>query len=107
VAPGVWVLGNDHIKGWIISGLVNQKGTGMQRYPPHVFEIFASTFVLLSVHPPPWKVPGVLLSESEALIVDGSNPGWYSGQLERFKAENLLAFDEYSTNELGAYLKRW
>jgi len=107
VAPGVWILGNERTKIWIFSGAENLKRTALQRYPPELFESFGSAFVLLSSHPPPWLIPTILLSGSAELILDGSNSGWYTAQLERFKADNFLSFDEYNTYELGAYLKRW
>lgn len=107
VAPGVWLLGNDHTKGWLISGSPELKLSGIQSYPAEIFGIFGENFVLLSGNPPVWQLPRVLLSGSCELILDGSNHSWYSGQLEHLKAENQKQFEEYSTNRHGAYLKRW
>jgi len=107
VAPGVWLLGNDQCKGWFVSGSADLKRAGLHHKQPELYGHFRDDFVLLSDNPPTWSIAGLLFSGPGELVLDGSNRSWYSGQLDRFKTENQLQFDEYRTYEHGAYLKRW
>ena len=97
VSPGVWLLGNDSNKGWLIS----EDGA------PELVLTLPVNFVLLSGSPRLWKLPKGLLEEAEVVILDGSSPEWYSTHLERFRSDNALSFSNYWTREQGAYLKRW
>jgi hypothetical protein len=107
VAPGLWLLGNDLCRGWLVSGAGELKSTGMQEYLSEHRGLVHSDFVLLSASPRVWRIPVELLSGSGQVILDGSNAGWYPVQLKRYKADYPLTFDEYMTNAHGAYLKRW
>lgn len=107
VAPGLMFIGNDRCRGWLVSGAVDLKSEGMQDYLSENGRITHSDFVLLSASPLVWRIPVELLSGSDQVILDGSNPGWYPSQLERYRVDFSLAFDEYMTYEHGAYLKRW
>lgn len=95
LTPGVWLLGNDWIKGWLISGNAELL-TG-----------FGADFVLLTGNPPLSHIPLELLNSSGEVILDGSNRNWYMSVIERYKEENTCLFKEYKTGEHGAYLKRW
>jgi hypothetical protein len=95
LTPGVWLLGNDLIKGWLISGTTE------------LFFGFGADFVLLTGNPSLSHIPLELLNSSGEVILDGSNRNWYIPVIERFKKENMCLFTEYRTGEHGAYLKRW
>jgi ComEC/Rec2-related protein len=97
VTPGVWLVGNDPNKGWLISG------SGALELARPV----QANFVLLSGSPELWNLPTGLLEVVDEVILDGSNPEWYSIHLEQFRADNSLSFKDYWTHEQGAYLKRW
>jgi len=95
LTPGMWLLGNDRIKGWVISGT------------PEPFTGFGVDFVLLSGNPPFSHIPLELLKSSGEVILDGSNSSWYVSVIERVKEKNQYGFISYNTGEHGAYLKRW
>ena len=95
LTPGVWLLGNDQIKGWVISA-TSEPFFGCE-----------ADFVLLSGNPPLRNIPLELLNSSGEVILDGSNRNWYVSVIERFKEEGKGCFTNYNTGEHGAYLKRW
>ncbi len=95
VTPGVWLLGNDRIKGWVIAGASEP-----------IFG-FGLDFVLLSGNPPLRNIALELLNSSGEVILDGSNRNWYISVIESFKEEGKGCFTNYYTGEHGAYLKRW
>lgn len=90
----LWVLGNDRINGWMISGSHGQDHM-------HLLADRQPDFILLSGEP---RLQN--LSERGEmfrcdLIADGSNRWWYIRQLELEK-ETI-----HTTRHQGAYLKRW
>ncbi|MEN8227252.1 MAG: ComEC/Rec2 family competence protein [Bacteroidota bacterium] len=94
VAPGLWIVGNDRIKGWVITDLPGKNNLDFLADKP-------GSFILLSCEP---KIRETFVNERAAscdLIVDGSNREWYIRQLER--KEETIHFTDYQ----GAYLKRW
>ncbi len=95
MTPGVWLLGNDWIKGWIISGTTE------------LLFGFGADFVLLTGNPPLSHISLELLNSSGEVILDGSNRNWYMPVIEQYKEENMCLFKAYKTGEHGAYLKRW
>lgn len=95
LAPGVWFLGNDRMKGCVISGA------------SELIAGFGVDFVLLSGNPPLGHIPLELLNSSGEVILDGSNRNWYISVIESFKEEGQCSFTNYNTGEQGAYLKRW
>jgi len=95
MTPGVWLLGNDRIKGWVISGT------------PEPFTGIGGDFVLLTGNPPLSHLPLELLRSSGEVILDGSNRNWYISVIERIKEERQYGFTHYNTGEHGAYMKRW
>lgn len=94
IDPGLWIVGNNRIRGWIISGSAGEDQqdllTGLQ-----------GDFILFSGEPP---IQNLCLNRSLAqgsLIVDGSNQGWYIHRME----QQMRSI--HFTGLQGAYLKRW
>jgi hypothetical protein len=94
VAPGLWLVGNDLLRGWVVTGYPDRKILELLLNHP-------GNFILLSGNP---GVPADLMQELSArsdLILDGSNSRWYleemTGRISQI----------YSTLSQGAYMKTW
>ena len=94
VAPGLWIVGNDRIKGWVITALPGEDHLEILSDRP-------GDFILLSCEPRIRKSFVYKGAVSCDLIVDGSNRNWYIRQMKR--REEPIHF----TGHQGAYLKRW
>lgn len=94
VAPGLWIVGNDRIKGWVITALPGEDHLDILSDRP-------GDFILLSCEPRIRKSFVYEGAVSCDLIVDGSNRNWYIRQMKR--REEPIHF----TGHQGAYLKRW
>jgi ComEC/Rec2-related protein len=101
LTQGIWLVGNDRRKGWVISGKsLNQK---------HLRLLFDSStrgwkapdFILLSCEP--WFFFPELLPSgwTSDVVMDGSNRPWYGKRMQ------VLQAPIYDTERLGAYMERW
>jgi hypothetical protein len=93
-APGIGMVGNDRMKGWMVCRTA-------ERHHMDLIEKDPGAFVLLCGEP---RIPASLtdgLPAGTALIVDGSNRKWY--------VEQIAARDRqlYATSYNGAYRKTW
>ncbi len=101
LTPGIWMVGNDRRKGWVISGnpvgrhdlrsLIDSAASGWE----------APDFILLSFEPRGVSaelLPGEWTSD---VVLDGSNRPWYKRHMQ------ILQVPVYDTDRLGAYMKRW
>jgi len=94
VAPGLWLVGNDLMRGWVVTGYPDRKILELLLDHP-------ADFILLSGNP---DVPADLLKALSArtdLILDGSSGPWY---LEEMTGRIPQV---YSTFSHGAYMKTW
>jgi len=107
MAPGVWLLGNDRIQGWIISGDRDHMSSNFIVGYEKLINGFTFDFLLLTGNPPLRKIPQELIGNSDQVILDGTNQNWYLSVIERLKEDSGYGFTPYHTVELGAYLKRW
>ena len=90
----LWLLGNDRIKGWMITG-----SHGLDHM--HLLADRQVDFILLSGEPRLQNLSERAGMFQCDLIVDGSNRMWYTRGLE-IHNEPI-----HFTSHHGAYLKRW
>jgi hypothetical protein len=114
VEPGLWSLGNDHARGWVIAGSAFAANRGKSRSQYGVStdrrDIFSgcrSDFVLFSGNPPTRDLPEELFATRCTLVIDGSNGSWYLPGLNQWTIERNLAGRLHQTSLDGAFLKRW
>jgi competence protein ComEC len=91
IGKGIWMLGNNNLRGCVISGALNEGNLD-------VLAGWPINFILLSDEPDLGK-----LTERAGLdiIIDGSNRDWYAGKAE-------LKYNKiYLTGKRGAYRLRW
>ncbi|MEN8158133.1 MAG: ComEC/Rec2 family competence protein [Bacteroidota bacterium] len=95
LSPGVWTVGNEGVRGMVITGEGDVGHPGFLPEP-------GADFLLLSGEPDlPAGHGTTLLSGSWDLIADGSNRGWYENRLLDMTAQIYL------TREKGAYRKQY
>ena len=107
LTPGLWYLGNDWIKTWVISESLVTNADILSEFDAERFMDFNNSFVLLTGNPTLRNIPEVIFKSANEVILDGSNRSWYVSVLERYKEDYVSVFEEYRTGEQGAYLKRW
>jgi hypothetical protein len=94
VVPGIWLLGNGEVQGWLVSGTPGRDQLDGIRDEP-------GSFILLAGEP---RVPTTVISEITDLtdvILDGSNRRWF---VERQVVRHPSI---HATADRGAYLKTW
>jgi ComEC/Rec2-related protein len=94
VSKGCWMVGNDLLRGMIITGIRGQ-------WLPEVLQHDPATFIILHDNP---EIPSRAmksLSNSADIIADGSNSKWYSDKMQ--SSLPLL----HATSRLGAYRRTW
>jgi len=114
VEPGIWSLGNDQTRGWVITGSAFAGNMAISRSPyvvsrdqKSVFSDCRNDFVLVSGNPPTRYLPEQLLATPCTLVIDGSNGSWYLPGFSQWIKERNLACRLHHTLLDGAFLKRW
>jgi len=101
VTQGIWFVGNDRSRGWVISGRsINDE---------HLRSLFGSAasgwkapdFILLSCEPRGFSPELLAKGWTSDLVMDGSNRPWFR---MRMQVPQVPIYDTY---RLGAYMKRW
>ncbi|MCK5067578.1 MAG: ComEC family competence protein [Bacteroidales bacterium] len=98
---GVWIVGNDHFGGWVVSGQVNGSQPAKLLYDSAVTGLKSPDFILLSGEPSGLTLKAKPSGSDIDLVMDGSNRSWYR---ERMHAKWDRIHD---TERHGAYVKRW
>ncbi len=94
IIPGVWIIGNDRIKGWVIAGPAGEQTLNLVTNQP-------GDFMLLTCEPQIRIALAFKGTTSCDLIVDGSNRNWFIRRMQHGKEP--IHFTTYQ----GPYLKRW
>lgn len=101
MASGVWSVGNDQLKGWVVTQALSVKlqepspGTSGEK------AWSAPDFILVSSEPFGLNLETMPLGPYTDLVVDGSSRTWYR------KSMHEHPVPIHDTEWLGAYMKRW
>lgn len=101
VCRGVWFVGNDNMRGWVLRGQTKVS------YPPtSIFDTLGTQwntpdFILLSDEPPLCNLEALPMGSDLDLIMDGSNRKTYREEVLN------LQVGIHDTDTQGAFVKRW
>jgi ComEC/Rec2-related protein len=107
MGPGIWLLGNNQTKGWVISQTSDRKAYVIDTCVSERFEEIQGDFILLTGNPLLRHIPYEILNGVQTVILDGSCKNWYLSEIERYIEDWEGSFVLYKTGEHGAYMKRW
>jgi len=101
LAHGIWLVGNDQRRGWVMTGKPGNKG--LLRFLSESGDGGRQTpdFILLSCEPGEITPEIMAWGSFTDLVMDGSNRRWYRERMKNLRSSI------HDTDRHGAYVKRW